>query len=165
MKLGHEMDHMNIVDISWLFAFIILFICALLICHITFTLWKQRNRLYKFSEQYNIIIHSLPMSLGMISTMTVCVVIGAIMNHHPSTAYVLGLLIGVFISGIISFPFQDSIPILNGIVAGAMGGLMGIMIGIMIPQTGLYIVVILLMILFTTTWVTMNRRIQSQPME
>lgn len=105
------------------------------------------------------------MSLGMISTMTVCVVIGAIMSHNLSMAYVLGLLISVFISGIISFPFQDRIPILNGIVAGAMGGLMGVTIGIMIPQTGLYIVVILLMILFTTTWVTMNRRIRSQPVE
>ncbi|MCW9132696.1 hypothetical protein OF830_17475 [Bacillus paramycoides] len=163
--MEHEMNHMNTVGISWLFAVIILFICALLICHIIFTLWKQRNRLYKLDEQYNIIVHSLPMSLGMISTMTVCVVVGAIMSHHLSTAYVLGLLIGVFISGIISFPFQDWIPILNGIVAGAMGGLMGVMIGIMIPQAGLYIVVILLMILFTTTWVTMNQRIRSQPVE
>ncbi|MED1412664.1 MULTISPECIES: hypothetical protein [Bacillus] len=163
--MEHEMNHMNTVGISWLFAVIILFICALLICHIIFTLWKQRNRLYKLDEQYNIIVHSLPMSLGMISTMTVCVVVGAIMSHHLSTAYVLGLLIGVFISGIISFSFQDWIPILNGIVAGAMGGLMGVMIGIMIPQTGLYIVVILLMILFTTTWVTMNQRIRSQPVE
>ncbi|MDR4240791.1 hypothetical protein EXW32_12710 [Bacillus mycoides] len=43
--------------------------------------------------------------------------------------------------------------------------LMGVMIGTMIPQTGLYIIVILLMILFTTTWVTMNRQIHSQPIE
>ncbi|OJE41866.1 hypothetical protein BAQ49_12305 [Bacillus proteolyticus] len=163
--MGHEMNHMNTVGISWLFAVVILFICALLICHIIFTLWKQRNRLYKFNEQSNIIVHSLPMSLGMVSTMTVCVVIGAIMSHHLSTAYVLGLLIGVFVSGIISFPFQDMIPLLNGIVAGAMGGLMGVMIGIIIPQNGLYIIVILLMILFIATWVTMNRRIHGQPVE
>ncbi len=159
------MNHMNTVGISWIFAIVILFICVLLICHITFILWKQRNRLFKVNEQSSIIVHPLPMSLGMISTMTVCVVIGFIMSHNLSMAYILGLLIGVFIGGIISFPFQDMIIILNGIVAGAMGGLMGIMISIMIPQTGLYIIIILLMILFTVTWVIMNRRICSHPVK
>ncbi len=159
------MNHMNTVDISWLFAIIFLFICALLIGHILYTFWKQRERLYKLNEQSSIIVHSVPMSLGMISTMTVCVVIGSLTSHHLSMAYVIGLLISVFISGTISFPFQDMIPIINGIVAGAMGGLMGVMIGTMIPQSGLYIIVILLLILFTATWVTMNRRIRNQPVE
>ena len=159
------MNHINTMGISWPFAVAILFICVLLICHIIYTLWKQRNRLYKFNEQSSIIVHSLPMTLGIISTMTVCIVFGSIMSHNLSTVYVLGLLMGVFISGIISFPFQDMILILNGIVAGAMGGLMGIMIGTMIPQTGLYIIIILLMILFTVTWFTINRRIRSQSIE
>lgn len=42
---------------------------------------------------------------------------------------------------------------------------MGVIIGTMIPQTKLYPIVILLMILFTVTWVTMNRRILSQPVD
>ncbi|WP_255291998.1 hypothetical protein [Bacillus thuringiensis] len=126
----------------------------LFICYIIFIPWKQRNRLFKLNEQSSIIVHSRPMYLEMISTMTVCVVIGFIMSHNLSMAYVLGLLIGVFISGIIGFPFQDMIIILNGIVAGARGGLMGTMI----PRAGLYII----MILFTVTWVIMNRRICSQ---
>lgn len=159
------MNHMNNVDTTWIFAVIILFICALLICHIIYTLWKQRKRLYKLNEQSSMIVHSVPMSLGMISTMTVCVVIGSITSHYLSMAYVIGLLIGIFISGTISFPFQDIIPIINGIVAGAMGGVMGVMIGTMIPQSGLYIIAILLLILFTVTWVTMNQRIRSQLVE
>ncbi|ALX48902.1 hypothetical protein AOX59_09925 [Lentibacillus amyloliquefaciens] len=163
--MGSEMNHMHVSDVSWVFAVVILFICALLVCHIVFTLWKQRGHLHQLSEQHSTIVHSLPMSLGMISTMTICMVIGAIMSHHVSAAYIAGLLTGVFVSGVISLPFRDAIPLLDGIVAGTMGGLMGVMVGVMIPEIGLYTIVILLTILFTVTWVIMDRRIRSQPAE
>ncbi|MFB4168256.1 hypothetical protein [Virgibacillus sp. JSM 102003] len=161
--MEREMDHMHASGVSWIFAIVILFICALLVFHIVFTLWKQRSHLHRLSEQHSTIVHSLPMSLGMISTMTICMVIGAIMSHQLSAAYIVGLLAAVFVSGVISFPFQDVIPLLDGIVAGTMGGLMGVMVGVMIPQIGLYTIVILLTILFAVTWVIMERRIRSQP--
>lgn len=45
------------------------------------------------------------MILGMIFIMIVCIVFGFIMSYNLSMVYVLGFLMGVFISGIISFLF------------------------------------------------------------
>jgi hypothetical protein len=148
-------------SISWIFTIIVLFICILLVIHIVFTLWRQRNQLHQLIEQHSRLVHSLPMSLGMISTMTICTTVGAIMNAYISASYIVGLIIGILVSGIISFPFKDEIAVLDGIVAGVMGGLMGVMIVFMIPKLGLYTVSILLTVLFAFTWGIMCRHIKT----
>ncbi|MCM2533201.1 hypothetical protein NDK43_13325 [Neobacillus pocheonensis] len=158
--MGNGMNNMmGSSSISWIFASIILIICGLIVIHIVFTLWRQRNQLRLLIEQHHRLVHSLPMSLGMISTVTICSTVGAIMNDYISTSYIAGLIIGIMVSGIISFPFKDEIAILDGIVSGIMGGLMGVMMAYMIPKMGLYTVVVLLTILFAVTWVVIRRRI------
>lgn len=152
--MGMETSH-----ISWLFALIIFVICALLVAHIVFRLWRQRGLLHQLNEQHRTIIHSLPMSLGMISTMTICIIVGAILSNNISAAYIMGFLVGVIVSGVITFPFQDEIAILDGVVAGSMGGLMGVMVGVMTPVPGVYTVATLLTALFIASWMIMYRRI------
>jgi hypothetical protein len=102
------------------------------------------------------------MPLGMISTITICTIIGTIMNAYINASYIVGTIIGILVSGLISFPFKDVIAILDGIVSGAMGGLMGVMVAFMVPNIGLYTVTILLTSLFTLTWVIIRHRIYSQ---
>jgi hypothetical protein len=144
-------------SISWIFAIIILLICSLLVVHIVFTFWQQRVQLSELREQHSTIPHSLTMSLGVISTLTICTTVGAILNTHLSVSYTVGFIIGNFVSGIISFSFKDAIAVLDGIISGTMGGLMGAMIASMIPIMGLYTVTILLTALFAVTWVIMRR--------
>lgn len=153
---------MGASSISWIFAFVILFICGLLVIHIVFTLWQQRNQLRQLIEQHKRLGHSLPMSLGMISTVTICSTVGALMNDYISASYVVGLFIGILVSGVISFPFKDEIAIIDGIVSGVMAGLMGVMMVYMIPETGLYTIVVLLTILFAVTWAFIRRHIYKQ---
>jgi MFS family permease len=158
--MGKGMSNMKgDLGISWTFAFIILIIFALLVFHIVFTLRKQQNQLKQLIEQHNRLVHSLPMSLGMISTVIICSIIGAIMDAYMSASYIVGLIIGILVSWVICLPFKDGIAILDGVVSGAMGGLMGVMMAYMIPKIGLYTVVVLLTILFATTWGVMRRRI------
>lgn len=146
-------------SISWTFAFIILIICSLLIFHIVFILWRQRNQIHQLLEEHSRLVHSLPMSLGMISAVTICTTVGALMNAYISASYIVGLIIGILVSVIISFPFKDNIAIIDGVVSGAMGGQMGVMLAFMVPEAGLYTVIVLLTILFTVTWAIMRRSI------
>lgn len=145
--------------ISGLFAIITLAICLIFVGHIVLTLWKNRNAFHLLRKQHSTLVHSLPMSLGMISTMTVCTITGALLTQHLSFAYILGFFIGMIVSGLISFPLYD-IAVVDGVVAGAMGGLMGTMLGAMVPQVGLYTIILLLIIVFIFSWMTMRRRIQ-----
>ena len=93
--MGNEMSNMmGPSGIASLFAIIILVICLLLVIHIVFTLWRQRIHLQRLIEEHHRLAHSLPMSLGMISTMTICTTVGAVMNAYISGSYIVGLLIG-----------------------------------------------------------------------
>ncbi|MED1203613.1 hypothetical protein [Heyndrickxia acidicola] len=94
---------------SWIFASVILFICVLIVFHIVFTLRRQKNQMQQLIAQHSRLVHSLPMSLGMISTMTICTNIAAIMNSYISASFIVGLIIGILVSGVISFPFKDKI--------------------------------------------------------
>ncbi|MGV3464109.1 MAG: hypothetical protein ACO1OT_02315 [Heyndrickxia sp.] len=161
--MNHEMDHtiMNSSNISWVFVVISLVIIFLLVFHIVYTLWEHEKLLRQLLDQHSSLTHSIPMSLGMSSTMSLCIFLGGIMINHQSVSYIVGLIVGVFISGIISSPFKDGIAMLDGIISGSMGGLMGVMAGVMIPQIGLYIVSTLLIILFAITWIVIYRRINN----
>jgi len=157
--MENGMSHMmkSPSSISWIFTVIILAICALIVFHIGFTFWKQQNHLRRLKEQHNTLSHSLTMSLGMISTLTICSIIAAKMTSHQSSAYIVGLIAGIIVSGIISYPFKRDIAALDGIVSGTMGGLMGVMLGLMVPTMGMYVVAIILTILFAVTWFIMRR--------
>lgn len=157
---GNTMNHMmGVTTISWDFTNSILGICFLLVLHITLTLWQKHNQLNQLKKQHNTFVHSLPMSLGMVSTMTICMVVGCLIKAHLGTAYVVGFIIGVLVGGVISLPLKDDIAILDGIIAGTMGGLMGVMVGGMIPKTGFYVLTLLLTMLFSVTWFIMRRHI------
>lgn len=158
--MGNGMSQISSFSgVSLIFAVIILVVCALLVSHIVFTLWQKRNLLHQLSVQHSRLVHSVPMSLGIISSMTICAAFGEIMNGYINATYIAGLLIGILVSGIISLPFKDELAILDGIVSGSMGGLMGVMIDFMIPKIGLYTIIVFLTLLFTATWVIMHRRI------
>lgn len=159
--MRHELDHriINSDSISWIFVVITLVIIFLLVFHIVYTLWEHQILLRKLRKQHSNLTHSIPMSLGMCSTMALCTIVGGIMINHQNVAYIVGLITGIFISGLISSPFKDGIAILDGIIAGSMGGLMGVMVGVMIPQIGLYIVTIFLIILFAIAWIVIYRHI------
>lgn len=157
---GNGMNHMmETSDISWAFTNIVLGICFLLVLHITLTLWQKHRYLRQLKKQHSTLNHSIPMSLGMISTMTICIIVGCLMKSHLGIAYVVGFIIAVLVSGVISCPFKDEIAVLDGVISGTMGGLMGIMVGAMIPQVGFYILGILLTVLFAVTWFVICRRI------
>jgi hypothetical protein len=159
-NMSSEMSNMmGNSSISRMFAIIILVISVLLVLHIVFTLWRQRSQLHQLIEQHNRFVHSLPMSLGMISTVTICSTVGALMNTYISASYIVGLFIGIVVSGMIGLTFKDAIAIIDGVVSGVMGGLMGVMMAYMIPEMGLFTVVVLLTILFVVTWIVMCRRI------
>lgn len=160
--MGNSMNHLESSTFSLFFIITILTICILLVSHIVWTLWQKRNQLQHLKEKHSTIVHSLPMSLGMISSMTICTGVGAALHNHLNVAYIVGFLIGIFVSVIISFSFKDDLALLDGMGAGEMGGLMGVMIGTMITQIGLYVVVILMTLLFIMTWMVMYRRINRQ---
>lgn len=157
--MGHMM--MSASSISWIFAISILVIIILLVLHILNTLWEHQILLSQLIEQHSSLIHSITMSLGMSSTITICTILGAMLNTHQSAAYITGFIVGVLISGIISSPFKDGIAVLDGVISGTMGGLMGVMLGIMIPNAGLYTVTILLTVLFAITWIVIYRRVKT----
>ncbi len=154
--MGNGMMSHQMVS-EW-YAIIVLVACVVLVTNIVFVLWKKRECLGLLREQHSTLVHSLPMSLGMVSTMAICTVLGAMFTHHPSLAYVLGFMIGILVSGSISLPLYD-IAVIDGLVAGAMGGLMGIMLGTMIPVGGVYPITLLLTLLFIGSWTTMRRRL------
>ncbi|KQL52516.1 hypothetical protein AN964_02510 [Heyndrickxia shackletonii] len=161
--MQHEMGHMmmSTSSISWIFAISILVITILLVLHILNTLWEHQNLLSQLIEQHSSLIHSITMSLGMSSTITICTILGAMFNTQQNAAYIIGFIVGVLISVIICSPFKDGIAVLDGVVSGTMGGLMGVMIGTMVPEAGLYTVAILLTILFAITWIVIYRRINT----
>ncbi|GMA59603.1 hypothetical protein NZD89_08725 [Alicyclobacillus fastidiosus] len=158
MNMGHGAGHTPMsAGISGYFAMVILAICAAMVLHIVFTLWKKQSQLGELSEHQRF-RHSVPMTLGMIATMSVCTALGGVMENQLSAAYVTGLVIGILFGLLIGLPFRG-MAALDGMVAGVMGGLMGTMLGSMMPQAGLYIVITVLTALFVCTWCVMLRRI------
>ncbi|GMA62022.1 hypothetical protein GCM10025859_24620 [Alicyclobacillus fastidiosus] len=139
------------------YGIVILAVCVAVVLHSLFTLLRKRNQLGHLSG-HNTFRHSVPMTLGMISTMTAGSVIGGMMETQLSTAYIIGFAVGVVLGLLIGLPFKE-MAILDGMVAGVMGGLMGIMLGDMVPQTGLYAVTTCMAALLAVTWIVLLRRI------
>lgn len=153
--------------LSGTFVLITLILCAGLVSHMIVTLWRNRHQLGHGNPQYHTITHSIPMTMGMVSTLAISTIGGAAMTSNLGTAYTLSFFLGTTVGILVGWPFQV-IAVVDGVVAGVMGGLMGVMIGSMVPVFGIYALGVLLTALFGLVWFLMRRQLihplQQQPM-
>lgn len=146
-------------------SYLIVLLCLLLVTHMYVLLRKHGSLLTQLRKEHSTLVHSIPMTFSMVSTLALFMIIGCVLKGHLGTAYVLGCAGGIALSVAVSLPFQDGIAVIDGMVSGAMGGLMGVMLGSMVPPTALYLSAAMMTMLFAAAWLVVLRRLRLRAVE
>lgn len=102
------------------------------------TLWQHQTELARLGRGHHSLTHSVPMTLGMLSSVSLATLIGAVFSAESSLAYGVGAVEGIVVGLAFGWPLGRDFPLWDGLASGLMGGLMGVMIGTMIPVAGFY---------------------------